>query len=69
NTVGYGDWIEIVGDRLIPGFPGAGGDMKDGVVSGQFGKKLQGTIFGEIDGTHTDRIEQLARLFGAAREC
>ncbi|WP_228409490.1 ketopantoate reductase family protein [Radiobacillus deserti] len=27
NTIGYDTWLEIVGDRLLPGFPGAGGDI------------------------------------------
>jgi 2-dehydropantoate 2-reductase len=66
NTVGYDEWTAIVGGRLIPGFPGAGGNIEDGVLRGQFGKKVQGTIFGEINGERTDRIEQLARIFEAA---
>jgi 2-dehydropantoate 2-reductase len=66
NTVGYDDWTAIIGDRLIPGFPGAGGDIKDGIVSGQFGKKVQGTILGEINGAYTERIKQLGRIFDAA---
>ncbi|WP_419822749.1 hypothetical protein [Anoxybacterium hadale] len=45
NTVEYDQWLEIVGDRLLPGFPGAGGDIKDGVLYAQFGsEKHQGTI-------------------------
>lgn len=66
NTVGYKDWTAIVGDRLIPGFPGAGGDIKDGIVYGQFGKKVQGTIFGEISGEYTERIAQLSHIFDTA---
>jgi hypothetical protein len=47
--MGYDRWLEIIGDRLLPGFPGAGGDMKDGILYTQFGsEKHQGTIFGEI---------------------
>jgi len=64
NTVGYDSWLEIVGDRLLPGFPGAGGDIKDDVLYAQFGSaKHQGTIFGEIDGRMTDRVKELARIF------
>jgi len=56
NTMGYDRWLEIVGDRLLPGFPGAGGDMKDGILYAQFGsEKHQGTIFGEINGQITER--------------
>lgn len=66
NTIGYDDWIALVGDRLIPGFPGAGGDIKDGVLSAQFGKKVQGTIFGEINGEKTERIKHLTEIFDAA---
>ncbi len=66
NTVRYDEWTAIIGDRLIPGFPGAGGDIKDGVLDGQFGKKVQGTIFGEINGERTERIEQLVRIFETA---
>ncbi|MDR1539580.1 MAG: ketopantoate reductase family protein [Clostridiales bacterium] len=66
NTTGYDEWTSIIGGRLVPGFPGAGGDMKDGVLYGKFGKKVQGTIFGEINGEITKRIEQLASIFESA---
>lgn len=67
NTVGYDNWTSIVGERLIPGFPGAGGDIKDGVLYGQFGSKnIQGTIFGEISNKKTERIDKLSRIFEAA---
>lgn len=67
NTVGYDAWLEIVGDRLLPGFPGAGGDIKDDVLYAQFGsEKHQGTIFGEIDGRTTERVKALARLLESA---
>ncbi len=64
NTMGYDRWLEIVGDRLLPGFPGAGGDMKDGILYAQFGsEKHQGTIFGEINGQITERVKDLAQIF------
>lgn len=67
NTVGYDRWLEIVGDRLIPGFPGAGGDMKDSILYAQFGsEKHQGTIFGEINGQITKRVKELAQIFEAS---
>ncbi len=67
NTMGYDRWLEIVGDRLLPGFPGAGGDMKDGILYAQFGsEKHQGTIFGEINGQITERVKELAQIFEAS---
>ncbi|MHA6531188.1 ketopantoate reductase family protein [Paenibacillus sp. BAC0078] len=64
NTVGYDIWLEIVGDRLLPGFPGAGGDIKEDVLYAQFGsEKHQGTIFGEINGLRTGRVKELAEIF------
>lgn len=67
NTIGYDSWLELVGERLLPGFPGAGGDIKDGVLYAQFGAEPQhGTIFGEINGQTTERVTTLARLLEAA---
>jgi len=67
NTTGYDRWLEIVGDRLLPGFPGAGGDMKDGILYAQFGsEKHQGTIFGEINGQITERVKELSQIFEAS---
>lgn len=64
NTIGYETWLDIVGDRLLPGFPGAGGDIKDDVLYAQFGsEKHQGTIFGEINGLRTGRVKELADIF------
>lgn len=45
---------------MLPGFPGAGGDIKEQVLYAQFGsEKHQGTIFGEISGQETDRVKSL----------
>lgn len=64
NTIGYDTWLELVGDRLLPGFPGAGGDIKDDVLYAQFGsEKHQGTLFGEINGMKTERVKELAKIF------
>jgi 2-dehydropantoate 2-reductase len=53
---------------LIPGFPGAGGDLKDNVLYAQFGsEKHQGTIFGEINGQITERVKELAEIFEEAK--
>jgi 2-dehydropantoate 2-reductase len=66
NSVGYGKWTAIVGDRLIPGFPGAGGELSEGILRAQFGGKVQGTILGEISGERTTRIERIAKIFETA---
>jgi 2-dehydropantoate 2-reductase len=64
NTIEYDSWLEIVGERLLPGFPGAGGDIKEGILYAQFGsEKHQGTIFGEINGLRTERVKELAKIF------
>ncbi|UYO02270.1 ketopantoate reductase family protein [Paenibacillus sp. PSB04] len=67
NTVSYESWLDIVGDRLLPGFPGAGGDMKEDVLYAQFGsEKHQGTIFGEINGQTSERVKELAEILETA---
>lgn len=64
NTIEYDNWLNILGDRLLPGFPGAGGDIKEGVLYAQFGsEKHQGTFFGEINGLRTERVKELAKIF------
>ncbi|ULO04919.1 ketopantoate reductase family protein [Paenibacillus sp. 19GGS1-52] len=63
NTMGYDSWLEIVGDRLLPGFPGAGGDIKEDILYAQFGSK---TFFGEINGQTTERVKELAKIFKTA---
>ncbi|MNN23518.1 hypothetical protein D3C81_1369200 [compost metagenome] len=56
--MGYEHWLKIVGDRLLPGFPGAGGDIKEDVLYAQFGsEKHQETTFGEINGLVTEKAE------------
>ncbi|MDO3412493.1 2-dehydropantoate 2-reductase N-terminal domain-containing protein [Saccharibacillus sp. CPCC 101409] len=67
NTVGYDAWTQIVGDRLLPGFPGAGGDIKNGVLHARFGSDpQQGTYIGEISGQITERVRELAGIFETA---
>jgi 2-dehydropantoate 2-reductase len=67
NAVQYDLWVEIAGNRLIPGFPGAGGDIKNDVLYAKFGaKNIQKTIFGEINGTVTERTRGLTRIFETA---
>lgn len=64
NAVFYDNWVSIIGDRLIPGFPGAGGDIKNGILHAKFNsKRLMGTVFGEINGQKTERLNRLIQLF------
>lgn len=67
NTIGYDSWLDIAGTRLLPGFPGAGGDLREGVLYARFGTEpAQGTIFGEISGQTTERVHRLAGLLEQA---
>ena len=65
NPRGYAAWENLVGEgRLIPAFAGAGGRIEDGVLHYRFTPKIiQSTTFGEIDGTLTDRVRALAKIF------
>ena len=76
TAAGYDPWVEAVGsDRLMLGFPSAGGERRDGKVSYFIGKGLlrafQTTTFGEYGGEYsgesggkkTARVLQLIRAF------
>jgi len=73
NTAsGYDKWVTAVGkDRLMIGFPSAGGERKDGKVNYFIGKGIQRafqtTTFGEYSGERTSRVETLIRLFNHAK--
>lgn len=71
TAAGYEQWKHAVGEkRLILGFPSAGGERKDGVVSYFIGKGLmrafQTTTFGEASGKRTHRVSELVDLFKEA---
>lgn len=72
NTAsGYGAWIDAVGrERLLIGFPSAGGERRDGVIECFVGKGLarvfQSTTFGELDGADTPRLRRLVAMFRQA---
>ncbi|WP_160672650.1 ketopantoate reductase family protein [Clostridium sp. C8-1-8] len=71
NPYGYEKYVDYVGsDRVIIGFPSAGGERKDGIVSYFIGKGVakvfQATTFGEIDGADTIRLERLLNIFRKA---
>jgi 2-dehydropantoate 2-reductase len=68
NSIGFSSWLDIVGDRLLPAFPGAGGQIKGGVLYARFPPKFLATaVFGEISGSVTERVENLAKLFETAK--
>jgi 2-dehydropantoate 2-reductase len=68
NSVGFSSWLDIVGDRLLPAFPGIGGQIKDGILYARFPPKALATaMFGEISGLMTERAEKLAKLFEIAK--
>ena len=68
NPLGYQKWINSVGyDRIMIGFPSAGGERKDGVVNYFIGKGIiklfQSTTFGELNGKRTERLKKLYKIF------
>lgn len=68
NPSGYQKWIDAVGyERIIIGFPSAGGERKDGIVNYFIGKgpaKLfQATTFGELNGEKTERLLKIVKIF------
>lgn len=67
NTVSYDEWLSIVGTRLVPGFPGGGGDLKEGILYGQFVSAVQSTLIGEIDGTTSTRVLEVKELLESAK--
>ncbi|NQX60855.1 ketopantoate reductase family protein [Paenibacillus qinlingensis] len=68
NSIGFSSWLNIVGDRLLPAFPGFGGQIKDGVLYARFMPKIiVATVFGEMNGVVTERIENLAKIFKRAK--
>lgn len=73
NTAGgYDKWVTAVGkDRLMIGFPSAGGERKDGKVYYFVGKGIQRifqtTTFGEYSGEKTKRVDTLIKIFNQAK--
>lgn len=64
NSTGFSSWTDIIGDRLLPAFPGIGGQIKGGILYARFLPKfLAAAMFGEISGLVTERVENLAKLF------
>ncbi|GLX65974.1 ketopantoate reductase family protein [Paenibacillus glycanilyticus] len=68
NSNGFSTWLDIVGDRLLPAFPGVGGQIKDGVLHARIPPKaLAATTFGEISGLVTERVDNLVNLLRTAK--
>jgi 2-dehydropantoate 2-reductase len=69
NPNGYAPWEALIGrGRLIPGFAGAGGRIEKDILQYRLTPKLvQPTMFGEIDGTMTDRVIMLQRMCKRAK--
>lgn len=71
NPSGYDKWIEVLGkERIMVGFPSAGGEKVDGVVNYFIGKGInrifQTTTFGELDGSNTERLKTLVTALNKA---
>jgi len=71
NALGYDNWSSAIGkDRLMVGFPSAGGMRKDGIVEYFIGKGIirmfQTTTFGEINGSSTKRLNDLVSIFSSS---
>ena len=68
SSTGFSSWLEIVGDRLLPGFPGVGGHIKDDILYARFPPKgLASALIGEIDGVETERVKDFIWLFDTAK--
>lgn len=68
SPIGFSAWQDIVGDRLLPAFPGFGGQIKEGVLYARFMPKfLVATSFGEVNGAVTQRVLKLAQVFQSAK--
>jgi 2-dehydropantoate 2-reductase len=68
NACGPAEMINALGrERVMLGFPGAGGIWKDHVIRYKVvSGRQQPTTIGELDGSTTPRIEQIAAVFKGA---
>lgn len=68
NAAGPEELIEALGrERVLLGFPGAGGQRSDGVVRYRLiPGSFQPTTIGELDGRKTQRLELIARTLADA---
>jgi 2-dehydropantoate 2-reductase len=68
NPLGYDNWIKNIGyERILIGFPSAGGERINGTVKYFIGKGItkifQTTTFGELNGKKTKRLKILYSMF------
>ena len=67
NPSGYEEWLQAVGrERLLLGFPGAGGTLEGHTVRYLVSRRIQPTILGESNGQVTPRLKEIARRFKRA---
>jgi len=68
NAAGPDEMINALGrERILLGFPGAGGTRKEHVVRYRIvSARQQPTTFGELDGITTARLEQIIDVFKSA---
>ncbi len=72
NTAsGYADYVDAIGEnRVMIGFPSAGGERKNGEVRYFIGKGLmrtfQTTTFGEYNCRKTERVNAVIKMFNQA---
>ena len=66
NPCGYDEWKEYLGKRLMIGCHACGGEIINNVteyyICNGLARAFQTTTFGEIDGTHTDRLKTIVEL-------
>lgn len=68
NSAGLSVWQDIVGDRLMAGFPAAGGQIEDGILHALFPPKaFLKTMIGEVDGKVSQRLTNLCEIFKIAK--
>lgn len=68
NARGYLEWEECLGKgRILPAFPGAGGEIRDGTVCYDLTQRqIQPTVLGEIGGKRTRRLKRLREMLDGA---
>ncbi len=68
NPLGPEQWINELGkERILLAFPGAGGKRENGVIYYHIISQLiQPTTVGEMDGSHSDRLNKVVNIFKSA---
>lgn len=64
NAAGPQPLVAALGrERVLLGFPGAGGQREEGVVRYRMASSVQPTTLGELDGQASPRLAQITRVF------